>query len=85
MDPEAYAAAAGYASRPLGAVLDEFAATRAATLALLRGLDEVAWSRRAPETWSARSVRAFAFILAGHELHHLYDVQVRLPGAPATR
>ena len=83
MDPEAYAATAAYAARPLDDVLDEFAATRAATLALLRGLDEAAWARRAPETWSVRSVRCFAYVLAGHELHHLYDVQERLPAAPS--
>lgn len=85
MEPDDYAAAAGYAARPLGEVLEEFAATRAATVALLRGLDAAAWERRAPETWSCRSVRTFAFVLAGHELYHLYDVQARLPGAPEAR
>lgn len=81
MEPDDYAAAAGYAARPLGDVLAEFAAARAATVALLDGLDEAAWARRAPDSWSCRSVRAFAYILAGHELFHLYDVQERLPAA----
>jgi hypothetical protein len=78
MDPEDYAAAAGYAARPLDEVVAEFATQRAATLALLRGLDEQAWARRAPETWSCRSVRGFAYVLAGHEIHHLNDVRERL-------
>ena len=78
MEPDDYAAVADYARRPLGEVLDELAAQRAATLALLRGLDAVAWARRAPESWSCRSVRGFAYILAGHEIHHLNDVRDRL-------
>jgi hypothetical protein len=51
---------------------------RAATLAFLRGLDEAAWARRMPEEWTTRSVRAIAWVLAGHELHHMSDVR-RIP------
>jgi hypothetical protein len=79
VDFEAYATAADYATRPMSAIVAEFTAIRAATVAMLRNLDEAAWARRAPESWSLRSVRAFAYLLAGHELHHLYDVQARLP------
>jgi hypothetical protein len=81
VDFEAYAAVARYAARPMPDIVAGFAALRAATLALLRNLDEDAWARRAPESWSLRSVRAFAYLLTGHELHHLYDVQARLPAA----
>ena len=79
-DFEAYAVAAGYDAHPIGEIVAEFAAARAATVAMLRDLNEDAWAHRAPEGWTLRSVRAFAYVLAGHELHHLYDVQALLPG-----
>jgi hypothetical protein len=70
-----YAAAANYESRRLGDVVEELAATRAAFVAFLRGLDEAAWGRRAPADWTLRSVNAVAYAIAGHELHHLADIR----------
>jgi hypothetical protein len=70
-----YAAAANYESRPLGDVVAELTATRAALVAFLRGLDADAWGRRAPADWTLRSVRAVAYAIAGHELHHLADIR----------
>ena len=70
-----YAAAANFQERPLGAVVTEYAAVRAASVALLRGLDAAAWTRRAPADWTLRSVRAIAYSMAGHELHHLADIR----------
>ena len=70
-----YAAAANFQERPLGAVVAEYAAVRAASLALLRGLDAAAWERRAPADWTLRSVRAIAYTMAGHELHHLAAIR----------
>ncbi len=72
---ESYAAAANFAQRPLGDVVGELAAVRAAFLALLRGLDAAAWARRAPAEWTLRSVRAIAYAMAGHELHHAADIR----------
>lgn len=82
---EDYAAVADGDKRALTDTLAEFASVRSATVALLRGLDAAAWARRAPEeTWTCRSVRAFAYVLAGHEIHHLNDIQRQLgePEAP---
>ena len=70
-----YAAAANYGVRPLGEVVAELAAVRAAFATFLRGLDAAAWQRRAPEGWTMRSVRAVAWCMAGHELHHLADIR----------
>jgi hypothetical protein len=70
-----YAAAANYGGRPLGPVVAEFAAVRAAFVTFLRGLDTAAWQRRAPEAWTLRSVRAIAWCMAGHELHHVADIR----------
>ena len=70
-----YAAAANFQDRPLADVVAEYAATRAAFVAFLRGLDAAAWKRRAPPDWTLRSVRAIAYCMAGHELHHLASIR----------
>jgi uncharacterized damage-inducible protein DinB len=51
--------------------LDEFAAVRAATVALFDGLPEHAWDRRGVASGHPVSVRALAYICAGHVAHHL--------------
>ena len=76
----AYAAAANYQARTLADIVAEYAAVRAAFVALLRGLDAAAWGRRAPDDWSLRSVRAVAYTMAGHELHHVADIRRQQSG-----
>ncbi len=70
-----YLAAANFLARPLGDVVAEYAAVRGAFVAFLRGVDAAAWERRAPADWTIRSVRAVAYTMAGHELHHLASVR----------
>jgi DinB superfamily len=70
-----YAAAANFQERSLGDVVAEYAAVRAAFVAFLRGLDAAAWKRRGPVDWTLRSVRAIAYCMAGHELHHLASIR----------
>lgn len=70
-----YAAAANFQERPLADVVAEYEAVRTAFVAFLRGLDAAAWGRRAPADWTLRSVRAVAYVMAGHELHHLKDIR----------
>jgi hypothetical protein len=76
---EDWSAAANYQARPLPSVVAEYAAVRAAFLAFLRGLDAAAWARRAPAEWTLRSVRAVAYAMAGHELHHVADIRRQHP------
>jgi hypothetical protein len=59
-----------FAQRPLADLVEDFIAVRRATLSLLRNLDETAWSRRGIANKNEVSVRALAYIIAGHELHH---------------
>jgi uncharacterized damage-inducible protein DinB len=59
-----------FAQRPMADLVEDFIAVRRATLSLLRNLDEVAWSRRGIANKNEVSVRALAYIIAGHELHH---------------
>ena len=75
IDFELYVENGGFDGREIGDLMGEFAAVRGATVALLRGLDETAWARRMPEEWSCRSVRSLAWLIAGHELHHVADIR----------
>ncbi|MBW7932668.1 MAG: DinB family protein [Gemmatimonadaceae bacterium] len=69
-DENAYAVTCGANDRPLETLLGEFAAVRGATLALLRWLPEAAWTRRGTASGKEVSVRALAWITAGHAGHH---------------
>jgi hypothetical protein len=51
-------------------MIEDFIAVRRATLSLLRNLDEPAWTRRGSANKNEVTVRALAYIIAGHELHH---------------
>ncbi|MGA8637369.1 MAG: DinB family protein, partial [Candidatus Sulfotelmatobacter sp.] len=59
-----------FAQRPVGDLVEEFIAVRRATISLLRNLDEAAWVRRGIANKNEVTVRALAYIIAGHELHH---------------
>jgi hypothetical protein len=59
-----------FAQRPLADLVEDFIAVRRATLSLLRNLDEGAWARRGVANKNEVTVRALAYIIAGHELHH---------------
>jgi hypothetical protein len=41
----------------------------------VRGLPARPGRGRAPADWTVRSVRAVAYAMAGHELHHLADIR----------
>ena len=76
-DENLYAAHAGFEQRALEDLLAEYAATRLATLALLRGLSADAWIARGRVNGYDCSVRGLAFHIAGHELHHHRIVRER--------
>jgi len=59
-----------FGQRPLAEVIDDYIAVRRATLTLLRNLDEAAWRRRGIANKNEVTVRALAYVIAGHELHH---------------
>ena len=59
-----------FAQAPLPELIEDYIAVRRATLTLFRNLDEPAWSRRGVANKNEVSVRALAYIIAGHELHH---------------
>ena len=59
-----------FAKLPLSELIEDYIAVRRATLTLFRNLDEAAWMRRGIANKNEVSVRALAYIIAGHELHH---------------
>lgn len=69
-DQETYTANAGFADRTFASLLDEFLFVRKATIALFRGFPEEAFMRAGPVHGEPTSVRAIAWIIAGHGRHH---------------
>ena len=65
-----YVREAGSGRRELRDLAEEFAVVRDATVALYRSLGEEVWKRRGSANKNEVTVRALAFITAGHELHH---------------
>lgn len=59
-----------FARAPIEEIVEDYIAVRRATLTLLRNLDEAAWMRRGVASKNEVSVRALAYMIAGHELHH---------------
>ena len=69
-DEDAYVAIAGFERRALDSLIEELRAVRGATVALFDGLSAEAWTRRGTASGHPITVRALAWIIAGHELHH---------------
>lgn len=69
-DEGTYVPAGRFDARPLAELVQEYQAVRASSIALFRGMDEEALLRRGSANGNPISVRALAWILAGHELHH---------------
>ncbi|MGH7471185.1 MAG: DinB family protein [Longimicrobiales bacterium] len=75
-----YADIAGFDQRPLRSLLAELEATRASTASFFQNLPEEAWARSGTANSYPVSVRALAFTIAGHELHHREILQTRYLG-----
>lgn len=69
-DENAYTPAGEFDARPFAGLLDELEHVRRATVALLAGLPASAWTRIGTVNAGSVSVRALAWIIAGHERHH---------------
>jgi hypothetical protein len=73
----------GFNDRTLADLTDEFDQVRGSTLALYQGLAGEAWQRRGSANKNEVTVRALAFIIAGHELHHRRILEEKyLPAIP---
>lgn len=76
-DENEYMANVNFDKQSLAELAEGLAATRRATLALVRGLDDQAWSRRGVANQNPVTVRAMAWVAAGHERHHLNVLRER--------
>ena len=54
----------------LSDLIEDFIAVRRATVSLIRTFDEQVWLRRGTANKKQTTVRAIAYVIAGHELHH---------------
>jgi hypothetical protein len=83
-EQDPYVATAGSDDRPMADLAEEFATVRKSNVMMLRGLPEEAWSRVGTASDNEISVRALAFILLGHERHHVRVLRERYLGTPTS-
>jgi hypothetical protein len=66
-----YIAPARCDARPWPGLIAEFEALRQSNLHMFRGFDQEAWLRQGTANNTPVSVRALAYMIAGHERHHM--------------
>jgi hypothetical protein len=69
-DQDEYMAAAHFERQPAVSLVGEFAAVREANLMAVESFDDADWDRIGAASGHAVSVRALAFMMAGHVRHH---------------
>jgi uncharacterized damage-inducible protein DinB len=73
----------GFSERTLAGLAEEFDHVRNASIVLFRSLGEEAWSRRGIASQKEVTVRALAFMTAGHQIHHRLILEERyFPAIP---
>ncbi|MGD6888082.1 DinB family protein [Bacillus mobilis] len=80
---EMYVLKAAFDKQSMQDLLENFIVVRQSTVHLLKSLDKDAWLQRGNANKSAVTVHALAYIIAGHELHHLQIIQERYFGSNA--
>lgn len=76
-DENDYAPAGEFGGRSLEDLVADLRAARASTVALFRGLPATAMTRGGEASGARVTVRALAWITAGHELHHVTILRER--------
>jgi hypothetical protein len=71
MDQDIYVGGARFDSRGIDSLAKELSAVRSATITLFESFDQQSWARSGVANGVRISVRALAFIVAGHESHHM--------------
>jgi hypothetical protein len=70
-DPDGYVEMAGFDHRTVPSLVEEFLSVRASTICFFQNLDPAIWSRGGTVAGGTISVRALAYIAAGHARQHL--------------
>ena len=76
-DENQYVAATRYDAIPLRDLVDELAPVRRSNLAVLRRLEPEEWRRVGTASGHPVSVRALAWVMAGHPRHHVNVLRER--------
>jgi hypothetical protein len=76
-DENLYADACNYADRSFESIVAEFSAVRQATILLLESFDDTCIEQIGTASEFPVSVRAIAFMIGGHELHHISIIKER--------
>jgi hypothetical protein len=76
-DENEYAARSDAGRRSLADIGAEFALVRRANLVFLRRVDDAGWRRMGTASGKLVSVRALAYVMAGHVRHHLSVLEAR--------
>lgn len=74
-EPDDYAISSKANERSLESIWDEYTAVRMATITLFKYLPDEAFTRASIANGHLMSVRAAAYHLAGHEVHHLNSIR----------
>lgn len=77
-DENDYVRHANFDARPFSELLSEYEMLRRSHISMFRGLDDAAWLRTGIANGHPISVRALAYNIAGHELHHGAILRKRL-------
>jgi len=72
-----YVASANFNERTLSSLLEEFAAVRQASVQLFKNFTEKEWQRRGTANGQEITPLSLAYIIAGHELHHVDVLRTR--------
>ena len=72
-----YVPAGNFGARSLADLIGELQVVRGATITLFRSLDADAWSRDGEASNNRMSVRALAYVIAGHGRHHMEILKTR--------
>lgn len=76
-DEKAWGGSSNADERTLAEIAKEYETVRRATVALFRSLSDAMWQRRGVANNDEVTVRALAWIIAGHERHHVKVLEER--------
>lgn len=80
MEQDDWAAVSGHEKAELAELIAEFEHVRRANILLFRHLPDDAWSARGTASGFEFTVRSLAYMLVGHERHHLAILKERYVG-----
>lgn len=77
MEQDEYMEHANFDARTLESLCEEFEHLRRANVLMMRNFDAEAWARRGVASDNEVTVLALAYVIVGHELHHVGVLRAR--------